>query len=184
MTDILESIAGTLFGSESQWFWTMVQAVVVGITLMLIYGQVRIQRHANALVALQKLDERWGSSKMTTCRRKVCESIKAGKLDISHNEEAVLNFFEEMGLHLSKGIFEIDMVWELHSYYIENYWPLLSKKVEEFRKQDRDQSWYKNAQRLFERSRKHSKKMKAPSADKSQADLGRFIKGELDYTAE
>lgn len=62
--DMLRAIFAQIFGQNSVWFWTMFQAVVVAITLYLIYRQVRIGRYSNMLDTLARLDEKWRSEVM------------------------------------------------------------------------------------------------------------------------
>jgi len=49
MTDIFHVI----FGQSSEWFWVMVQSVVIGVTLIFLVKQLRIQSKANSFLAEQ-----------------------------------------------------------------------------------------------------------------------------------
>lgn len=66
------------WGPGSEWFWTMLQTVVVAITLVGIYYQFRLQRAANAFEQLSRIAERWESEEMFRARLDVARAFVAG----------------------------------------------------------------------------------------------------------
>ena len=54
----------TLFGTGSEWFWSMLQFVVVAITLVGIYVQLRQARAANAFAQSTALMLEWVGVKL------------------------------------------------------------------------------------------------------------------------
>jgi len=75
---ITSAILCKIIGEQSGWFWTMVQAIVVAISLPLIYRQLRAQRLANSLTALKAIDERCISSSIIKVAREeiLCHRIR------------------------------------------------------------------------------------------------------------
>ena len=49
---VLNTEGLSLFGPGSEWFWSMLQFVVVAVTLLGIYSQLRLGRSANAFAQL------------------------------------------------------------------------------------------------------------------------------------
>ena len=61
---MLDTDGLTLFGTGSEWFWSMLQFVVVAITLAGIYVQSRQARAANAFARAGAMRERWSGERM------------------------------------------------------------------------------------------------------------------------
>jgi hypothetical protein len=127
--------------------------MVVAVSLYLIYKQIRIQSHANMLTALFELSNKWNTPHMLESRSNVSESALKDKRNraINQDEERIASFFEEIGFYLSQGAFTAEAIWEQYSYYIEHYWPMLEPHVLEFRKAERDDTWFEQFERLYNR---------------------------------
>src|SRR5207244_7991826 len=96
----------------STWFWTALQAIGVITTLVLIYRQVRIGRRASMLEALSLLEKKWANPVMESARISVCELFlnptTRGSKTLDPASNALLLFFEDVGLLLHLGILERD----------------------------------------------------------------------------
>jgi hypothetical protein len=91
-----------LIGSGSEWFWSMISGVVVAVTFILIYRQLRAQGAANALQRIETVHGRWSSTEMVLARLRVAIALRDGTLDPTDdtNIDTILNFFELLrGLH-------------------------------------------------------------------------------------
>lgn len=91
-----------LIGSGSEWFWSMVSGVVVAVTFVLIYRQLRAQAAANALQRIETVHARWSSTEMVLARLRVALALRDGTLDPTDdtNIDMILNFIELLhGLH-------------------------------------------------------------------------------------
>ncbi|MBA3687727.1 MAG: hypothetical protein H0W81_02650 [Chloroflexi bacterium] len=62
---------GALIGPGSEWFWAMAQFVVVTITLLAIYRQVRAEGSANALQQVDSFKAHWESDQMRRIRLQI-----------------------------------------------------------------------------------------------------------------
>lgn len=179
-SEILAAIRENIVGQQSGWFWTMIQSLAVIVSLILIYRQVRAQRVANSLVALEKLAERWNSNRLCDARSAVVSAYPSTSKKIEHHEEILLTFIEELGGHSKKGVLDIDAVWHFYSYYVEHYWPILLEKVLEIRTENQDESYFDQAEWLYDKCCKFSRK-RGSCPIKTEAQLATFIKGELNY---
>ncbi len=169
------------FGPDSEWLWSMIQALSVIISLPFIYYQLKSQRESLSMEKFSELHQRWNSPDLLKARFYVCEVASQGNpnLEISNNEGLILDFFEELGLYQSKKLLNVNDVWELYSYYIENYWHLLKPNVYEFRIND-NHTWYNNAEKLYNISVKISNKKGVKYPIGSNEKFEKFIQSELD----
>jgi hypothetical protein len=169
-----------LIGNDSVWFWTMIQCLAVLGSLCFIARQIYHQRSSNMLATLFSLDERWKSASMVLARDHICRDyLFAGtEKTIAQPEELVMCFFEEIGIYVRKGIFDVTTVWEFYSYYIEHYWVILQPRVKEYRINSQDQLWFSEFEYLYSRITKYSIKRKCP-VGKSDADIQKFVRGEI-----
>ena len=171
-------------GQGSEWFWVMVQSIVVIITLLFIYRQIKLSRYANMLQTILKFREMWGTKEMMLFRQATCRNYKTQTRAIGKAEGEVLGFFEDMGMLVEKGVISKEFVWEGYSYYIEPYWSMMEKKIKEFREREKDTSWFEHFENLRDAMRKFSKKKGAPLGPLEKKDMQRFIKGELERIKE
>lgn len=173
-------------GPQSEWFWAMLQFLTVAASLYLIYKQIRIQSQANMLTALFELSTKWNTPHMLESRHHVSDSSLRGLKDhaINQHEERIGSFFEEIGFFLRQGAFSPEAIWEQYSYYVEHYWPMLEPHVREFRKTERDDTWFEQFESLYNRMQKIAKKRGVYVIWRDRADLEKFARGELYTVAE
>ena len=179
---MVDSILKNVFGDGSVWFWGMAQAIIVGATGFLIYRQIRLARYANMLDTLDRLDSKWRSLELIRARHDICNVFEKGDADnkkITFREAHVLDFFEDMGLFLRRGVLDGETVWESYSYSIEHYWQLTEPRITEFRTATKDRTWYTNFEYLFQKIAKTSSKKRCVSG-KTQEELRKFAIGEMD----
>jgi hypothetical protein len=168
-----------VIGPESSWFWAMATFFAILLSLIFIYRQVRHQRQANMLSTLACLDARWKSKEMLVARQHVCQDYQKNEKTISQPEDLVLSFFEEIGLYLRTGVFDISIVWEFYSYYAEHYWGILQPRITEFRASSQDKTWFSAFEYLATQLANHSKKRRAAPAEKTDEQIKKFIRGEV-----
>ena len=170
-------VTGLAWGQGSQWFWVMLQSIVVIVTVVLIHRQVRLGRLENMLQTIHTFRDAWGSEKMATCRRITCANYLAGVDSIGKAEEEVLTLFEEIGFFVKTGVIHERYVWEFYSYYIEPYWIMLEDNIRKFRIQEEDKTWFEHFQTLRNRMRQLSKKRDV-FRSLTKEDVEKFIRGE------
>lgn len=167
-----------IIGVHSEWFWAMGQFFAILISLFLILRQIRIQTNANMLALFSQMEQRWNSEPLQIARHYICSTHGESKR-ITRADEFVLSFFEDLGLYLRKKVLSADLMWEVHSYYVEHYWPVLQPKIEEFRLRSNDQSWYSNFEYLVNQMKRRSQK-NGSTFRKSDEQIARFLKGECE----
>ena len=132
----------------------------------------------NTLSSLAQFETRWTSPEMFAARKAICTAFRDETPYSVQSSERVACFFEEIGLYVSKKVFELDIVWELYSTYIEHYWPILQPRVLDLQKGD--PTVYTSFQRLHTEIQKRSKKQGAPSNTFTRDQLLEFAAEELD----
>ncbi len=178
LTQLQQWLLNNVIGPNSAWFWTMAQGVAVTLTLILIYRQLIAQRYANILSSIANLDQRWNSAEMRKARKALCAKHGSNNRSITQQDGLVLDFFEQMGLYLKKGVFTSDVLWELYSYYIEHYWSITQPLIDEFRLSTNDKTWYSSFQALYEAMQVQGRKRGITCDGKTQEQISQFIKGE------
>jgi hypothetical protein len=121
----------TLFGAGSEWFWSMLQFVVVAITLAGIYVQLRQARAANAFAQTNAMAEQWNDERMVRRRLAVATILRddGADADLSAHLSAIGNFWENVAALVRAGHVEIGVVRETLGTACRVYWPILEPDV-------------------------------------------------------
>jgi len=159
--------------------WDIVQTIILLLTVIFIAREVRMLRNSNMLQSLDRLREYWNSDKMMQYRKITCLNFKSGKRSIALAEGEVLGFFEEIGLLWKKKVINLDFIWETYAYFIEHYWSMMQRNVQEYRDKTGDKSWYENFEQLCKALQQYSKKRGCPTYGKNPKEIEDFIVGEL-----
>ncbi|MBA3687879.1 MAG: hypothetical protein H0W81_03445 [Chloroflexi bacterium] len=88
-------------GPGSEWFWTMLQLVVVAVSLLGLYRQLRLQASASAFEQLRSMIQEWGSERLLRCRVELLRLLRDGT-DPAKLPQGVtvimLDYWETVGL--------------------------------------------------------------------------------------
>lgn len=172
-----------VLGPNSAWFWTLGEFVAIALTLGFVARQVRVQRDSNRLSSLFALQDKWNSEELIACRREVCARDKLDPTRLGAIEGRICGFFEELGLHLERDVFDTATVWDFYSYWVEHYWALLRPKIERYREKTEDDSWYEHFETLNEEMLKYSQKRGIEEQEPTEDQLEIFKTGELQSLA-
>lgn len=167
------------FGPGNEWFWVMVQCAGVLITLFFILRQIKLQKDSHLVNSFSILQDRWNSRMMLNARRDIClrHRDNHGRLDGTMHHLCL--FFEEMGAFCSKGVLDIDVVWEIYSFEIEHYWVMARDSVTNFRREQKDDTFYYHFRKLYHSTKVLGGKKGAPDHEKTRDDVESFIELEL-----
>jgi hypothetical protein len=64
-----------IFGPGSEWFWTAVSGLVLAVTFLAIYRQLRLQASATARQQLRDINEEWDGERMARKRLVVYHAL-------------------------------------------------------------------------------------------------------------
>jgi hypothetical protein len=178
-TDTTVTISQFFFSPYSEWLWTMLQFMIITISLIFIGIQVRHQRNSNILSTLNNFYLKWNTDEMINCRMHICNDYLSKKeITINNPEYTVLSFFEEMGVYLKKNVVDISSIWDLYSYCIEHYWPVLKPRIEEVRNRENDRTLFIKFEYLYNEITKYTKSQKVKFT-KTDEEIRRFVNFEL-----
>ncbi len=171
-----------LFSPNGEWFWIMCQFFTVAISLFLILRQLRFQRDAHLINSMDILNRRWNSKLMVQARRSLCHEYNPESKSLSHSSIIVCTFFEELGIFLNRKIVDIDIVWDLYSFYIEHYWGMARNGVMVLRREENDNSYYERFEGLYSEIQHYSRSKGFPKHDRATDEIRNFINIELQST--
>lgn len=175
-----------LIGPGSEWFWSMLQFVIVVITLYAIYRQVRLQASSSAIEQVAALERDWSSEAMTRSRLAVLHSLRDGvdPKDVPGQAGGVIgNFWERIGYLVAAGHIDSGLVWEYFSNSIGTWWAWLTPFAEKSRRQFGVAVIFENFERLASKMAELDRKAGTPlSFDEAYLarQLRPFIETNLD----
>lgn len=130
-----------IFGPGSEWFWSMAQFVLVAVTLIGIYYQLRIARNANAFEQLRAIVQDWGSERLLRCRVELLRALRDGT-DPANLPQGVgvvmLDYWETVGLLVRNQHVSRHLVWEDFGNVCMTWWVILQPYIIAVREGDGD----------------------------------------------
>ena len=174
---------------NTDWFWTalqalviLIQSVVILITLFYVSYQVRQQKLANMISSFESIDKRWESVEMRSARKEFCRKCKAGEGSITRMEQIVLGFFEDLGIYLEYGIYDLKIVWHKYSQDIEFYWSASRPLLQQLREIE-GEDLYDHFDYLYNQMVKFGLSETPPIdiSDKSPIEIQKFCERECEY---
>ena len=106
--------SGALIGPGSEWFWTMLQFVVVAGTLFGLYRQLRLQSNKDAIEQLGAFDHEWRDELYNQVRLEILLAIRSGvdpaRVPEGHAVE-IGSFWEKIGALVRAGHIDPELLW-------------------------------------------------------------------------
>ena len=121
----------TLFGPGSEWFWSMLQFVIVAITLVGIYVQLRQDRAANAFAQASAMRQEWEGEFLTRRRLAVMVALRDGapEADVLALSVPIANFWENVAGLVRAGHVSLPLVYQYLGAACRTTWNLLEPHV-------------------------------------------------------
>lgn len=169
-----------LFSNEGQWFWQALGAVIVGASLVAVYRQVKLQRMAGMVDAIEKLVMAWNSESQLRLRLAVCEKMKTDITYFGDDTEELLELFERIGAYVRFGALSERAVWDVFSWYIDHYYELARSGLTDLRKHHKDRLLFENFEWLAIQLSNTSRSKGLPSHIlQNQIDARNFLDAEI-----
>ena len=121
-----------LIGPGSEWFWTALSGLVLGVTFIAIYRQLRLQRDAAAIEQVNGLLTEWSSERMARAKLTVLLALDAGTdpLDLPDRAVSHVGFFlQRVGYLAQGGHMDRRLVYEHLGNQIQYWWALVRPRV-------------------------------------------------------
>lgn len=129
-----------LLGPGSEWLWTALSGVVLAVTFLAIYRQLRMQRSAAAIEQLERVEREITSERILRCRLEVLRAQQAGvdSRDIPlHASAPIVNFWERAGSLARRGHLDLELLWDGGSaFYCQSDWVRLGPAILKWRSED------------------------------------------------
>ena len=128
-------------GPGSEWFWTAVSGLVLAVTFLAIYRQLRLQRDAAAIEQVNGLLTEWSSERMARAKLTILLTLEAGAdpLDLPGRAVAHIGYFcQRVGYLAQGGHMDRRLVYEHLGSQIQDWWLWLRPWVLAGREDDHD----------------------------------------------
>ena len=102
-------------GPGSEWFWTAISGLVLGITFVAIYRQLRVQRDAAAIDQLNGLITEWSSERLARAKLALLLALDAGveAENLPDRAAATIDFFwQRVGFLVRTGHMDRELVYQ------------------------------------------------------------------------
>ena len=131
--------------------WTIAMAIASWVLNAISFWSILEQRNdARDLLQSQiaaELDKEFDSAEIRRARRSLASQLLHKNVDVS--DYRVLDFFEKVGTYASQRRIDDNTVYESFSYYLERYWLASQGPIREFRKSERDETYYAGFEGLY-----------------------------------
>jgi hypothetical protein len=133
----LVNLQGTaIFGAGSEWFWSMLQFVVVAATLVGLYRQLRIQSSQRAVEQLDAYVRDWESERMTHHKLAILVALRDGVEPANIPDGpaiAITSFWEKVSALTRAGHLDVNVLWEAAGNDGQLWWMTLGPYAERSR---------------------------------------------------
>ena len=116
-------------GPGSEWFWTAVSGLVLAITFIAIYRQLRLQASAGAIEQMDAIERDWTSERMARSKLAILVALRDGvdPANVPDQAAAVVgNFWERIGYLVRAGHIDRRLVNEYLGSTIGLWWAWLT----------------------------------------------------------
>lgn len=120
-------------GPGSEWFWSMAQFVVVAVTLLGIYNQLRIARNANAFAQMNEFQDELNAERMSRNELEILLALRDGATPPHGAASFVTNFWESVASLVRAGHVDRFLVHEFLSNSCQWWWAALAPDTVRYR---------------------------------------------------
>ena len=128
-------------GPGSEWFWTAISGVILAITFVAIYRQLRVQRAASATDQLDRLLREWSSERLARAKLALLMAMQAGVAPDALPARPVSHigfFWNQIGYLVRTGQMDRGLVFEQLGDQLQWWWAALGPWVRRSRSEDGD----------------------------------------------
>ncbi|TAK00553.1 MAG: hypothetical protein EPO36_08235 [Chloroflexota bacterium] len=137
----------TLFGPGSEWLWSMLQLVVVAVSLIGLYRQVRLQSSAGAIEQATALASDWNSEALHRSRLAALLPLRDGVDQPGGSDQATVHvgdYWERVGWLVRSGHIDRRIVYAFVGNRVRLWWTLLAPNAQRLRELQQDPGIYEH----------------------------------------
>jgi hypothetical protein len=173
-------------GPGSEWFWTAISGIVLAVTFIAIYRQLRLQRSQGAIEQIDGFTREWGSERFLSHRLNVLVALQDGT-DPAHVPDAAAttlsNYWESIGTLARAGHLDRRLLWDAIGNVCEAWWRYLGPQCLRVRADEGDSAVYENFEWLVQAM--HKMDLRAGSARSfDEVTTAAWIAGRVASTRE
>ena len=134
-------------GPGSEWFWTALSGIVLAVTFLAIYRQLRLQRSQGAIEQLAAFTREWNSERLLVHRRNVLVALGEGSDGTVLPEGAVSsvgNYWEGIAALTRAGHLDRQLLWNQYGTTGQAWWVALGPYARAARNRDNDPTIYED----------------------------------------
>lgn len=133
-----------IVGPGSEWFWVMAELLVLVLTGIAIFRQLRAQRSASLYEQLTEMNREFAEPWMV--RNKLALMLEIQGRDpeagFPYGSDEIADFFQRVGYLVSKKHLGAEDVWNDSRSIIAFYWSVLGPYIEHDREANDDPTFY------------------------------------------
>ena len=119
----------TFIGPGSEWFWTALSGIILAVTFVAIYRQLRLQRSQEAIAQLDAFERECASERVLRAKLGIVVALRDG-LDPGSIPDGlafvVAAFWEKVGYLVRSGYIDRQLLWNGNGAQSEVWWVLLA----------------------------------------------------------
>lgn len=121
-----------LIGPGSEWFWSAVSGLVLAVTVVALYRQLRIQANESAIDQLTEFEAEWASERFLRNRLAILLELRDGTAPAQLSAgpaHFVFNFWERIGALCRRGRVDPKLLASVNGSVSEWWWTILRAYV-------------------------------------------------------
>jgi hypothetical protein len=134
-------------GPGSEWFWTALSGIVLAVTFIAIYRQLRLQRSQGAIEQIDAFTREWNSERLLSYRLTFLVALQDGT-DPAHLPAAAAqtlsNYWEGIGALARAGYLDWRLLWDNHGNTSQLWWGYLGPYCRATRAQMEEPGFFEN----------------------------------------
>ena len=129
-----------LIGPGSEWLWSMAQFVIVAITFLAIYYQLRLQRPSAAIEQVRAISREWTHEQMARAKLDVLTLVRDGSdpgATLTAGGE-IGDFWEDLAYLAKSGSIDRRLIYDSLGPAVRTWWGILEPSAVHAREQAND----------------------------------------------
>jgi hypothetical protein len=155
-------------GPGSEWFWTALSGIVLAVTFIAIYRQLRMQAGASAVAQLDAFEREAGSERLNQYGVDILVAIRDGTDPAFIPADAAAEIggvWEKFALLARRGIHDRKLLWEYESDAAQGWWAILEPRARRRRVERGDPRMLENLEWLAGVMAAFDRRVGAPVVD-------------------
>jgi hypothetical protein len=137
----------TVIGAGSEWFWTALSGIVLAVTFLAIYRQLRLGRSQSAIAQIDAFTREWNSERLLMFRREILLAARTSVAPHALPEGAastIGNYWEGVAALTRAGHLDRRLLWNQYGNTCQAWWDVLQPYAAAVRARSNDPTNYED----------------------------------------